>query len=67
MPDHFPDGLEIFTDDVVPLLRLRNLFRHEYEASTLRERLCIRSTPWLRSHDLPSDPLTGMITLNTLG
>ncbi len=38
MPDRFPDGLEIFVDEVVPILRRRGLFRHEYEASTLRER-----------------------------
>lgn len=41
MPDRFPDGLEVFVDHVVPILRRRGLFRHEYEASTLRERLAI--------------------------
>jgi alkanesulfonate monooxygenase SsuD/methylene tetrahydromethanopterin reductase-like flavin-dependent oxidoreductase (luciferase family) len=41
MPDRFPDGLEAFTDHVVPLLRERGLFRHEYEDRTLRGRLNI--------------------------
>jgi hypothetical protein len=39
MPDRFPDGLEIFVDQVIPLLRRRGLFRHEYEDPTLRGRL----------------------------
>lgn len=39
MPDRFPDGLETFTDHVVPLLRQRGLFRYEYEDPTLRGRL----------------------------
>jgi alkanesulfonate monooxygenase SsuD/methylene tetrahydromethanopterin reductase-like flavin-dependent oxidoreductase (luciferase family) len=41
MPDRFPDGLEAFTEHVVPLLRRRGLFRHEYEDRTLRGRLGI--------------------------
>lgn len=41
MPDRFPDGLEAFADHVVPLLRRRGLFRHEYEDRTLRGRLGI--------------------------
>ncbi|MBL1120940.1 LLM class flavin-dependent oxidoreductase [Streptomyces sp. 110] len=41
MPDRFPDGLEVFADHVVPLLRRRGLFRHEYEDRTLRGRLNI--------------------------
>ncbi|MGU3502124.1 NtaA/DmoA family FMN-dependent monooxygenase [Mycobacterium sp. C31M] len=41
MPDRFPDGLEAFTDHVVPVLRRRGLFRHEYEDPTLRGRLGI--------------------------
>ena len=41
MPDRFPDGLEIFVDEVVPILRRRGLFRHEYEAPTLRGRFGI--------------------------
>jgi FMN-dependent oxidoreductase (nitrilotriacetate monooxygenase family) len=32
-----PSGLELFVDEVVPLLRKRGLFRSEYTGSTLRE------------------------------
>lgn len=32
-----PDQLEVFVDEVVPLLRRRGLFRSDYEGSTLRE------------------------------
>jgi FMN-dependent oxidoreductase (nitrilotriacetate monooxygenase family) len=35
--DVFPSGLEAFVDHVIPLLRARGIFRHEYEGSTLRE------------------------------
>ncbi|MGV9797436.1 NtaA/DmoA family FMN-dependent monooxygenase [Mycobacterium sp. NPDC003449] len=38
MPDVFPDGLEIFVDEVVPILRRRGVFRTAYTESTLRER-----------------------------
>jgi FMN-dependent oxidoreductase (nitrilotriacetate monooxygenase family) len=38
MPDVFPDGLEIFVDEVVPILRSRGIFRTHYAESTLRER-----------------------------
>lgn len=41
MPDRFPDGLVSFTDEVIPLLRRRGLFRYEYEEPTLRGRLGI--------------------------
>jgi alkanesulfonate monooxygenase SsuD/methylene tetrahydromethanopterin reductase-like flavin-dependent oxidoreductase (luciferase family) len=37
MPDVLPDGLEIFVDHVVPLLRRKGIFREAYEGSTLRE------------------------------
>ncbi|MDH6108725.1 FMN-dependent oxidoreductase (nitrilotriacetate monooxygenase family) [Kitasatospora sp. MAP12-15] len=37
MPPILPDGLELFTEHVVPLLRERGLFRTEYEGATLRE------------------------------
>jgi FMN-dependent oxidoreductase (nitrilotriacetate monooxygenase family) len=36
-PGRLPRDLEIFVDEVVPILRKRGLFRHEYEGSTLRE------------------------------
>jgi alkanesulfonate monooxygenase SsuD/methylene tetrahydromethanopterin reductase-like flavin-dependent oxidoreductase (luciferase family) len=32
-----PSGLELFVDEVVPLLRKRGLFRSEYSGRTLRE------------------------------
>jgi alkanesulfonate monooxygenase SsuD/methylene tetrahydromethanopterin reductase-like flavin-dependent oxidoreductase (luciferase family) len=38
MPDAFPSGLSIVVDEVVPILRSRGLFRHEYAESTLRRR-----------------------------
>jgi FMN-dependent oxidoreductase (nitrilotriacetate monooxygenase family) len=36
MPPVLPSGLEIFVDNVVPILQQRGLFRTEYTASTLR-------------------------------
>ena len=36
MNDVYPDGLATFVDHVVPILQKRELFRREYEASTLR-------------------------------
>ncbi|MEU6430724.1 NtaA/DmoA family FMN-dependent monooxygenase [Microbispora sp. NPDC046973] len=35
-PDVLADGLEVIADEVVPLLRKRGLFRHEYTTDTLR-------------------------------
>lgn len=35
-PDVLVDGLEVIADEVVPLLRKRGLFRHEYSTGTLR-------------------------------
>ncbi len=37
MPAVLPSGLEVFADQVVPILRERGLFRTEYTGSTLRE------------------------------
>lgn len=37
MPDVLPDGLDIFVDQVVPILRRRGLFRQAYEGTTLRD------------------------------
>jgi FMN-dependent oxidoreductase (nitrilotriacetate monooxygenase family) len=37
MPPYFTGGLDVFIDEVVPILRRRGLFREEYEGSTLRE------------------------------
>jgi FMN-dependent oxidoreductase (nitrilotriacetate monooxygenase family) len=39
MPDMFPSGAEIFVDHVVPELRRRGVFRHEYQGRTLRDHL----------------------------
>ncbi|KWV41756.1 monooxygenase [Rhizobium altiplani] len=39
MPDVLPHGLEVFVDEVVPILRRRGLFRHEYTGRTLRDHL----------------------------
>ncbi len=39
MPSHFPEGLEMFISGVLPILRQRGMFRHEYSGSTLREHL----------------------------
>ncbi len=36
MPDVLPDGLEVFVDHVVPLLRRRGIFRTGYGGRTLR-------------------------------
>lgn len=45
MPDVFPDGLEIFVDEVVPILRSRGVFRSAYTETTLRERFTGRRLP----------------------
>ncbi|MFT4192695.1 MAG: LLM class flavin-dependent oxidoreductase [Comamonas sp.] len=39
LPPTIPDGLTDFTEQVLPELRRRGLFRHDYEGSTLREHL----------------------------
>ena len=39
MPDILVDGLEVIADEVIPLLRARGLYRHEYERTTLRGHL----------------------------
>lgn len=39
MPDMFPSGVEVFVDQVVPLLQQRGVFRREYTGSTLRDHL----------------------------
>ncbi|WP_313059432.1 LLM class flavin-dependent oxidoreductase [Agrobacterium cavarae] len=39
MPPFFPDGLEDFTQLVVPILQERGLFRTDYTGSTLRDHL----------------------------
>lgn len=39
MPDVIADGLPAFVDHVIPILRRRGLWPHEYQEATLRERL----------------------------
>jgi FMN-dependent oxidoreductase (nitrilotriacetate monooxygenase family) len=39
MPPVLPAGLEVFVDEVVPILRERGLFRTEYTGTTLRDHL----------------------------
>jgi alkanesulfonate monooxygenase len=46
IPARLPGGIEDFVDLVVPELQRRDLFRTEYESTTLRGNLGI---PWLRS------------------
>ncbi len=36
MPDVLPTGLTHFVDEVVPILRSKGIFRHQYEGATLR-------------------------------
>ncbi len=51
MPDALPSGLEVFVDQVVPILRRRGLFRHEYTETTLRDRLGVPVAVTPRSAD----------------
>ncbi|MGK5683941.1 NtaA/DmoA family FMN-dependent monooxygenase [Actinoplanes sp. URMC 104] len=44
-PSGLPGQLDVFVDHVVPILRRRGLFRHEYEGETLREHLGVGSAP----------------------
>jgi alkanesulfonate monooxygenase SsuD/methylene tetrahydromethanopterin reductase-like flavin-dependent oxidoreductase (luciferase family) len=44
-PDVLADGLEVIADEVVPLLRRRGLYRHEYETATLRGHFAAASAP----------------------
>ena len=39
MPAYFPDELDVFVDEVVPVLQRRGLFRREYEGRMLRDHL----------------------------
>ena len=55
-----PGQLEDFVEQVVPVLRKRGLFRHEYTGTTLRDHLGLRGTRQPvrgRRHDQPPDPL----------
>jgi alkanesulfonate monooxygenase SsuD/methylene tetrahydromethanopterin reductase-like flavin-dependent oxidoreductase (luciferase family) len=37
MPPWLPGGFDLFAEQVVPILRQRGLFRHDYTGTTLRE------------------------------
>ncbi|MFC3965917.1 LLM class flavin-dependent oxidoreductase [Nocardia jiangsuensis] len=37
MPPYYPGGLEVFAEQVVPILQQRGLFRTEYSGTTLRD------------------------------
>jgi alkanesulfonate monooxygenase SsuD/methylene tetrahydromethanopterin reductase-like flavin-dependent oxidoreductase (luciferase family) len=39
MPPYFPAELDLFVDEVVPLLQRRGLYRTEYSGTTLRDHL----------------------------
>jgi N-acetyl-S-(2-succino)cysteine monooxygenase len=39
LPLWFPGELELFVDEVVPILQRRNIYRREYEGETLRSHL----------------------------
>ncbi|WP_328917365.1 MULTISPECIES: NtaA/DmoA family FMN-dependent monooxygenase [unclassified Streptomyces] len=43
VPHITPGGLDAFADTVVPLLQERGVFRHDYEGSTLRDHLGLRT------------------------
>jgi N-acetyl-S-(2-succino)cysteine monooxygenase len=42
MPPYFPSQLEVFVEQVVPLLQKKQLLREEYDGTTLRENLGLR-------------------------
>ena len=37
MPPVLPEMLDVFIAEVIPILRKRGMFRHDYEGETLRE------------------------------
>ncbi|MGX9147265.1 LLM class flavin-dependent oxidoreductase [Mesorhizobium sp. 128a] len=37
MPPYLQGGFDVFAEEVVPILRRRGLFRHDYEGATLRD------------------------------
>jgi hypothetical protein len=39
MPAYFHDEMDLFVDQVVPILQRRGLFRRDYEGTTLRHHL----------------------------
>jgi alkanesulfonate monooxygenase SsuD/methylene tetrahydromethanopterin reductase-like flavin-dependent oxidoreductase (luciferase family) len=47
MPPVLPSGLEVFVDEVVPILQRRGLFRTEYTGTTLRDHYGLPRPPGL--------------------
>ena len=45
VPHVTPGGLDVFADEVVPLLQEKGSFRTEYEGTTLREHLGLQPSP----------------------
>jgi alkanesulfonate monooxygenase SsuD/methylene tetrahydromethanopterin reductase-like flavin-dependent oxidoreductase (luciferase family) len=45
MPAYFQDELDLFVDQVVPLLQRKGLFRTDYTGTTLRDNLGLRHPP----------------------
>ncbi len=45
MPAYFPDEMDLFVDEVVPILQRRGLFRRDYEGTTLRHHLGLPPVP----------------------
>lgn len=41
MPAYFPSELDLFVDEVIPILQRRGLFRTAYEGTTLRDHLAL--------------------------
>jgi FMN-dependent oxidoreductase (nitrilotriacetate monooxygenase family) len=58
MPAVLPAGLDDFVDHVVPELRRRGLFRHEYEGTTLREHYRVPRPAGRLAGRRPARPLT---------
>jgi alkanesulfonate monooxygenase SsuD/methylene tetrahydromethanopterin reductase-like flavin-dependent oxidoreductase (luciferase family) len=45
MPAYFPDELDVFVNEAMPVLQQRGLFRTEYEGATLRDHLGLPKPP----------------------
>lgn len=54
MPPIINQQLELFTSEVVPILRKRGLFREDYEGETLREHFGLQPLPQCTSHRINS-------------
>ncbi|MQW74855.1 NtaA/DmoA family FMN-dependent monooxygenase [Nocardioides sp. dk4132] len=53
MPPWLTGGFDRFVEGVLPILRERGLFRHEYDGTTLREHLGLERPPSLFAHPTP--------------